>query len=90
MAAGAFGGAAMSLVLLVLNTWLGLNQIVLGIAISLAGSGITSVPRQDELGPQHPRRRPEAIVAGRRGRQCHEDPVPGRTARRRVGGVYGR
>lgn len=43
MAAGAIGGAIGSLVLLVLNVWLGLNQIVLGIAITLAGGGVTSV-----------------------------------------------
>jgi ABC-type uncharacterized transport system permease subunit len=41
--AGAAGGAGMSLIMLVLNVWLGLNQIVLGIAVSLAGAGITSV-----------------------------------------------
>ena len=43
MLGGAIGGAVMSLVLLVLNVWLGLNQIVLGIAITLAGGGVTSV-----------------------------------------------
>lgn len=43
MVGGAIGGAVMSLVLLVLNVWLGLNQIVLGIAITLAGGGVTSV-----------------------------------------------
>lgn len=43
MLGGAAGGAVMSLVLIVLNVWLGLNQIVLGIAITLAGGGVTSV-----------------------------------------------
>jgi simple sugar transport system permease protein len=43
MLGGAAGGMAMSLIMLVLNTWFGLNQIVLGIAITIAGQGITSV-----------------------------------------------
>jgi len=43
MFGGAVAGAVISLVMLVLNVWLGLNQIVLGIAVTLAGSGITSV-----------------------------------------------
>jgi simple sugar transport system permease protein len=55
VAAGAIGGAAMSLVLLVLNIWLGLNQIVLGIAITLAGSGITSVLYDQFYGKTNPR-----------------------------------
>jgi ABC-type uncharacterized transport system permease subunit len=43
MLGGAAAGAVMSLVLLVLNVWLGLNQIVLGIAMTAAGGGITTV-----------------------------------------------
>ncbi|MCU1557102.1 MAG: hypothetical protein JWN09_1097 [Microbacteriaceae bacterium] len=43
MLGGLVAGAATSLVLLVLNVWLGLNQIVLGIAITAAGGGITTV-----------------------------------------------
>jgi ABC-type uncharacterized transport system permease subunit len=43
MLGGALGGAVISLVMLILNVWLGLNQIVLGIAITLAGGGVTSV-----------------------------------------------
>lgn len=43
MIAGAAGGVAASAVMLVLNTWFGLNQIVIGLAITLAGEGITSV-----------------------------------------------
>lgn len=41
--AGALGGLVTSLIMLVLNVWLGLNQIVLGIAITLLGGGITGV-----------------------------------------------
>lgn len=40
---GAIGGVLTSLLLLVLSVWFGLTQIVVGIAITLAGSGITSV-----------------------------------------------
>lgn len=43
MLGGAAAGAVTSLVLLVLNVWLGLNQIVLGIAVTAAGGGITTV-----------------------------------------------
>lgn len=43
MFVGLIAGAATSLVMLVLNVWLGLNQIVLGIAITAAGGGITAV-----------------------------------------------
>jgi ABC-type uncharacterized transport system permease subunit len=43
MLGGAAAGAITSLVMLVLNVWLGLNQIVLGIAITAAGGGITTV-----------------------------------------------
>ena len=43
MLGGAVAGAGMSLVLMILSVWLGLNQIVLGIAITLAGVGTTTV-----------------------------------------------
>lgn len=43
MLGGVVAGAVTSLVLLVLNVWFGLNQIVLGIAITAAGGGITTV-----------------------------------------------
>lgn len=43
MLGGAAAGAVACLVLMVLGVWLGLNQIVLGIAITLAGLGTTSV-----------------------------------------------
>jgi simple sugar transport system permease protein len=43
MLAGAIGGIVANLAMLVLNVWLGLNQIVIGLAITLIGEGITSV-----------------------------------------------
>ena len=43
MLAGAIGGVVANLAMLVLNVWLGLNQIVIGLAITLIGEGITSV-----------------------------------------------
>ena len=55
MLAGAIAGAVTSLILLVLNVWLGLNQIVLGIAITLAGMGITSVLYNQIYGQSTPR-----------------------------------
>jgi simple sugar transport system permease protein len=54
MLGGAAGGIAMSLVMLVLNVWFGLNQIVLGIAITLAGGGITSVLYHANFGQGQP------------------------------------
>jgi simple sugar transport system permease protein len=41
--AGTLAGVATSVIMMVLNTWLGLNQIVIGLAITLAGGGITGV-----------------------------------------------
>jgi len=55
MLGGALGGAAISLVLLMLNVWLGLNQIVLGIAITLAGGGVTSVLYEQNYSATAPR-----------------------------------
>jgi simple sugar transport system permease protein len=43
MLAGAVGGVVANAAMLVLNVWLGLNQIVIGLAITLIGEGITSV-----------------------------------------------
>lgn len=43
MLGGAAGGIAANLLLLILNTWLGLNQIVIGLAVTLIGEGLTSV-----------------------------------------------
>ncbi|WP_382303970.1 ABC transporter permease [Herbiconiux sp. UC225_62] len=43
MLAGAVGGILANLAMLVLNVWLGLNQIVIGLAITLIGEGLTSV-----------------------------------------------
>lgn len=43
MLVGALSGIASSLVMLVLNVWLGLNQIVIGLAVTLIGEGLTSV-----------------------------------------------
>ena len=55
MLGGAIAGAVFSLVMLVLNVWLGLNQIVLGIAVTLAGTGITSVLYYQLYGTTTPR-----------------------------------
>lgn len=41
--AGTAGGIASSVIMLVLSVWLGLNQIVIGLAITLIGEGMTSV-----------------------------------------------
>ena len=43
MLVGALSGVVASLAMLVLNIWLGLNQIVIGLAVTLIGEGITSV-----------------------------------------------
>lgn len=42
-AAGAFAGVLLSSVLMVLSVWLGVNQIVVGIGITLAGTGVSSM-----------------------------------------------
>ena len=52
---GIAGGMAGSLVMVVLCVWLGLDQIVVGIAITLAGEGITSVLQQAQFGSSYPR-----------------------------------
>lgn len=43
MLSGAIGGVVANLAMLVLNVWLGLNQIVIGLAVTLIGEGLTSV-----------------------------------------------
>jgi simple sugar transport system permease protein len=54
-AAGVGGGIVASVVMVVLCVWLGLDQIVVGIAITLAGEGITSVAQQAQFGSSYPR-----------------------------------
>jgi general nucleoside transport system permease protein len=54
-AAGIGGGAVTSLVMVVLCVRLGLDQIVVGIAITLAGEGITSVLQDSQFGGRYPR-----------------------------------
>jgi simple sugar transport system permease protein len=53
--AGMAGGAIGSVVMVVLCVWLGLDQIVVGIAITLAGEGITSVLQGAQFGATYPR-----------------------------------
>ncbi|GAA4168491.1 ABC transporter permease [Gryllotalpicola koreensis] len=54
MLGGAVGGIVLSLLMLVLNTLFGLNQIVIGIAMTLAGQGITSVLYQEKYAQSQP------------------------------------
>jgi len=54
-AAGIAGGAFASLFMVVLCIRLGLDQIVVGIAITLAGEGITSVLQDTQFGSTYPR-----------------------------------
>jgi ABC-type uncharacterized transport system permease subunit len=53
--AGIGAGMVASLVMVVLCVWLGLDQIVVGIAITLAGQGITSVLYQNRFSTSEPR-----------------------------------
>jgi general nucleoside transport system permease protein len=53
--AGIGAGALSSLIMVVLCVWLGLDQIVVGIAITLAGEGITSVLYQTRFSAAQPR-----------------------------------
>ena len=53
--AGMAGGAIGGVVMVVLCVWLGLDQIVVGIAITLAGGGITSVLQGAQFGTSYPR-----------------------------------
>lgn len=52
---GALGGMFGSSLMVVLCVWLGLDQIVVGIAITLGGLGLTSVLQQDQFGSSFPR-----------------------------------
>ncbi len=52
---GAVGGMLACSVMIVLCVWLGLDQIVVGIAITLAGEGITSVLQGAQFGTTYPR-----------------------------------
>ena len=53
--AGMAGGTIGAVVMAVLCVWLGLDQIVVGIAITLVGEGITSVLYQSEFSTTEPR-----------------------------------
>jgi ABC-type uncharacterized transport system permease subunit len=52
--AGGLAGMASSLIMVVLCVRLGLDQIVVGIAITLAGEGITAVLQEVEFGATYP------------------------------------
>src|SRR5438045_5448309 len=52
---GAIGGVIACSFMVVLCVWLGLDQIVVGIAITLAGEGITSVLYQSNFSSTQPR-----------------------------------
>ena len=52
---GALGGMVGASLMVSLCVWLGLDQIVVGIAITLAGEGITSVLQGAEFGSSYPR-----------------------------------
>jgi ABC-type uncharacterized transport system permease subunit len=52
---GMAGGTIGSTLMVVLCVWLGLDQIVVGIAITLAGEGITSVLYQSQFATSQPR-----------------------------------
>jgi simple sugar transport system permease protein len=54
-AVGIAGGMVTSFFMIILCVWLGLDQIVVGIAITLAGEGITSVAQQAQFGTTYPR-----------------------------------
>lgn len=41
--AGTLAGVGMAVAMVILNVWLGLNQIVIGLALTMLGGGITSV-----------------------------------------------
>lgn len=52
---GALAGAALAAVLLVLSVWLGVNQIVVGIGMMLAGMGVTSMLYESRFASSKPR-----------------------------------
>lgn len=61
--AGIGGGVLGSVLMVVLCVWLGLDQIVVGIAITLAGEGITSVLQGAQFGTSYPRLGAPATVS---------------------------
>jgi simple sugar transport system permease protein len=63
---GAGAGMLASLIMVILCVWLGLDQIVVGIAITLAGEGITSVLYQSRFSSTQPRlpNVPSAAIPG--------------------------
>jgi general nucleoside transport system permease protein len=71
---GIAGGMIGSVFMVVLCVWLGLDQIVVGIAITLAGEGITSVLQQAQFGSTYPRldATPTVAIPG-----LHDIPVLG-------------
>jgi general nucleoside transport system permease protein len=60
---GVLGGMVGSLLMVVLCVRLGLDQIVVGIAITLGGGGITSVLQQSQFGTTYPRLGAPSTVA---------------------------
>ena len=60
---GALGGMVGASLMVSLCVWLGLDQIVVGIAITLAGEGITSVLQGAEFGSSYPRLGAPSTVA---------------------------
>jgi simple sugar transport system permease protein len=52
---GILGGMSGAVIMAVLCVWLGLDQIVVGIAITLVGEGMTSVLYQTQFGESQPR-----------------------------------
>jgi len=60
---GAVGGMIGASLMVSLCVWLGLDQIVVGIAITLAGEGITSVLQGAEFGSSYPRLGAPSTVA---------------------------
>lgn len=60
---GAFGGVIGASFMVVLCVWLGLDQIVVGIAITLAGEGLTSVLQGAQFGTTYPRLGAPSTVA---------------------------
>ena len=62
-ALGAVGGMLGASLMVSLCVWLGLDQIVVGIAITLAGEGITSVLQGAEFGSTYPRLGSPSAVA---------------------------
>jgi general nucleoside transport system permease protein len=60
---GMVGGMLGAAVMMILCVWLGLDQIVVGIAITLAGEGITSVLQGAQFGSSYPRLGAPATLA---------------------------